>query len=336
MRPAQIIFLVLGLLAAVHSPEAGATGMDVEPFHVLDQGPFSLIFGLPPAEGGKLVPAGRLDARFVFDIANSDSGEWLPGETVELDGETQRYTLAFRYGLSDWMELGVDVPYLYISEGTLDGFMDDFHKALTRTTAQKAAGKYRLVYSHSRNGVIDVDVQDSTSGFGDILLSAAVPLRRANGAVDRPVALRAALKLPTGDPDTLMGSGGADFSLRVAASDNATLSAANITLYGAGGVLFMGKGDVLPEQQRNFAWFGTAGFGWSPLGWLALKLQLDAHTPFYRDTEMVVLKSNVFQLTGGCSFALPRDTTLDIGLSDKIVTETSPDVALHLAVRTRF
>jgi hypothetical protein len=148
--------------------------------------------------------------------------------------------------------------------------------------------------------------------------------------------VRAALKLPTGDPDTLKGSGAADFSLRIAANDGSTLSAWGITLYATGGVLFLGKGEVLKEQQRDFAGFGTVGFGWSPLDWLALKLQLDLHSAFYRDSDVVVLKSDVCQLTGGFSFALPWKTTLDVGVSETITEETSPDVALHVTVRTRF
>jgi hypothetical protein len=336
MKPARIISLVLSLLASIHALEAGAGGMDIAPFYVRDQGPFSQVFGVPPTEGGRLVPAGRLDGRVVIDIANSDSGEWLPQETLELDGETHRYTVALRYGLSDRMEIGVDVPYMFFSDGFLDGFMNDFHKVIGRSLAKKAAGTHRLVFSYTRDGATEIDFRERTSGFGDILLSAALPLHRGKDVDSRSVALRAALKLPTGDPDTLKGSGAADLSVRIAATDAATLSAWDITLYGTGGVLFQGKGKVLKEQQRDFAGFGTAGFGWSPRDWFALKLQLDTHSALYRDSDMVVLTSTVLQVTGGFSFALPRDTTLDIGISDNIINETSPDVTLHASVRTRF
>jgi hypothetical protein len=336
MRPRRIIPLLLVLLASIHALETSAKGMDIDPFYTRDQGPFSQVFGVPPAEGGKLVPAGRLDLRVVFDLANSDSGSWLPRETLELDGETYRYTVALRYGLPNRMEIGLDIPYIAFSEGILDGFIDDFHKTVGISTAQKTAGKNRLVFSYARNGVTEIDVRERTSGFGDILLSVALPLHRGECASARSVAVRAALKLPTGDPYTLKGSGAVDFSLRVAANDGATLSAWNITLYGAGGLLFLGKGKVLKDQQRDFAGFGTVGFGWSPLGWLALKLQLDLHGAFYRDSDAVVLTSDVVELTGGFSFALPRGTTLDVGLTETITAETSPDVAFHVAVRTQF
>ena len=312
-------------------------GMDITPFYLRDQGPFSQVFGVPPAEGGTLVPAGKLDGRFGIDLANSDSGAWLPRETLELDGETHRYTVALRYGLTDRVELGLDIPYIDFNGGILDGFMDDFHKAIGRPTTQNPAKeKNRIVFYYARNGVAEIDSRMRNSGFGDLMLSVAVPLLRGEGASSRSVALRAALKLPTGDPDTLRGSGGTDFSLRIAASDGATLSAWRITLYAAGGVLFMGKGEVLTEQQRNFAGFGTVGFGWSALDWLALKLQLDMHSAFYRDSDVVVLNSDVYQLAGGFSFALPRDTTLDLCMSDNVGEETSPDITFHLDVRKRF
>mgnify|MGYP001312202743 CR=1 FL=1 len=336
MRLLRILSLLLGLLGSIHALETGAMGMDIDPFYIRDQGPFSQVFGVPPAEGGKLVPARKLDIRLAFDLANSDSGAWLPQETLELDGETHRYTVALRYGLTDKVELGLDIPYIDFNGGILDGFMNDFHKTIGRSLAQKGAGKNRIVFSYARNGVTEIDSRSRTSGFGDLLLSVALPLHRGESVSSRSVAVRAALKLPTGDPDTLRGSGGTDFSMRIAANDGATLSAWRITLYAAGGVLLLGKGEVLKEQQRDFAGFGTVGFGWSPLDWLALKLQLDMHSAFYRDSDAVVLNSDVYQLAGGFSFALPRDTTLDFSMSDNIGSETSPDVTFHVDVRKRF
>jgi len=318
--------------------ETGAEAPDVVPFYARDQGPFSQVFGLPPAEGGKLVPAGRLEGRLVLDIANSDSGEWAPPpqETLELDGETLRLTLALRYGLADRMEIGLDIPYVSLDDGMFDGFIDTFHDISGLPLAPNPTRKDRLVYFYARDGVTEVNLRESTSGIGDLLLSFGYQLTGVETGAPRAIAVRAGLKLPTGDAGKLRGSGGVDFSLRLAATDAATLSGHNITLYGEAGALWMGKGEVLSKQQRSFAGFGTAGLGWTPLSWFALKVQLETHTAFYRDSVTDVLSAPVFQVVGGGTFALPWDTALDVGISENIFRETSPDVTFHLALRKRF
>jgi hypothetical protein len=98
----------------------------------------------------------------------------------------------------------------------------------------------------------------------------------------------------------------------------------------------MTGGDVLPEQQRHYVGFGSVGGGWSPLSWFALKIQLDVHTPFYTDSQMRELSSSSAQLIIGGTFALSKRTSLDIGLSEDIVTRTASDVVFHFALCTRF
>lgn len=333
----RILALVLCLPGGIHATATRAEELEVVPFYTRDQGPFSRVFGLPSAEGGRLVPPGRLDARLVLDIANSDSGEWLSSrETLELDGETLLLSLVLRYGLADRAEIGLDIPYVSTSGGTFDGFIDTFHDVSGLPLAPKPKEKYRMVYSYVRDGVTQVDIRDATSGIGDVLLTFGYRLAGGKGGAARTIALRAGLKLPTGDPGALRGSGSTDISLRLAASDGETLSRQNVSFYGSAGILWMSKGEVLEQQQREFAGFGTVGGGWRPLSWLALKIQLDTHSAFYRDSVSDVLSSTVFQVVGGGAFALPWGTTIDVGISENIITETSPDVTFHFALRKRF
>jgi len=98
----------------------------------------------------------------------------------------------------------------------------------------------------------------------------------------------------------------------------------------------MTDGKVLPAQQRNWVGFGGLGIGWSPLRWIAFKIQTNAHTPFYRDSELRELNANSAQLTIGGTLAFSQHTTLDIGVSEDIIIRTSPDVVFHFALRTRF
>ena len=100
----------------------------------------------------------------------------------------------------------------------------------------------------------------------------------------------------------------------------------------------MGKteGDLLPDQQRPVVWFGNVGAGWSPLSWLAIKTQIDGHTPFYKDSNLRPLSRNSALLTFGGTVAFSPQTTLDIGVTEDLDYNTAPDVVFHFALRHRF
>jgi hypothetical protein len=97
----------------------------------------------------------------------------------------------------------------------------------------------------------------------------------------------------------------------------------------------MTRGDVLADQQRNVAAFGTLGFGWGPAEWIALKAQVSGHTPFYQ-SDLRELGKDALQLIVGGTIAFSAQTSLDIGVSEDIIVRTSPDVAFHLALKRLF
>ena len=63
---------------------------------------------------------------------------------------------------------------------------------------------------------------------------------------------------------------------------------------------------------------------------------MDAHTPFYRDSDFQPLSKNAAQLLIGGTLGLSERTSLDIAVSEDIARKTAPDVAFHFNVITRF
>jgi hypothetical protein len=97
----------------------------------------------------------------------------------------------------------------------------------------------------------------------------------------------------------------------------------------------MSDGDILADQQRHAAAFGTLGGGWRPLMRLALKAQVDGHTSCYSDSDLREL-SDSLQLVVGGTLGLTETLTLDIAISEDIVVATAPDIVFHLALRQIF
>jgi hypothetical protein len=333
-RAVTIVCVTATLLAAV-SPTVFA--MEILPFQTANQSPLVRIFGLPAIGAASVLPAGRIEGTLSLDASNNFAPGFAAGESVMLDGETYRFALAARYGIAPGFEVGLTMPLLTNSGGFLDGFIEGFHDFFGFSQGErKSYPKDRLLYEYTRAGDSKVLVNDGSTGIGDIRLSGAWRLYDDGRENPRQVALHGSIKFPTGNSHRLFGSGSTDFALWVTASDDYRLPLGHLTLYAAGGGLVMTDGDVLRDQQRNLVGFGSLGVGWSPLEWLALKIQADGHTSFYSGSDLVQVNGGSVQLTTGGTIGFTRDTFLDVGISEDVVVDASPDVVFHLALRSRF
>ncbi len=332
----KLLFCLLVLITVFPSaPPLHA--FDILPFYATNQSPLIQVYGLPSAGSAILLPRGGKEFRATLDQASNFVDEATARETILLDGETTRLTLGGRYGLSKELELGIAIPALVHGGGFLDGFIVNYHDLFGFPQGGRdRAPRNRLLYKYTRDGVEKLKMDRSGSGLGDISLTAGYQLYHDANQHPRAVALRASVKLPTGDSASLNGSGSTDASVWITASDDYPLPLGHATLYASGGGMVMSKGDVLPDQRRDFVGFGTIGAGWNPLSWIAFKVQMDAHTPFYRDSDLKALSANAAQLLIGGTLGLSERTTLDIAVSEDIATTTSPDVVFHFNLSMRF
>ena len=159
---------------------------------------------------------------------------------------------------------------------------------------------------------------------------------QGNSEKPSAISLRTALKIPTGNSDQLHGSGSTDLSLWLSANRTFKKESGDWTIFGGAGLMGMTTGNVLGDRQRNEVGFGGVGAGWAPWSRVALKLQLNGHTPFYKDSDLSELSGASAQLTAGGTITLSKSLFLDIGLTEDIVVRTAPDVVFHFALRSIF
>ncbi|MDA8165643.1 MAG: DUF3187 family protein [Desulfobacteraceae bacterium] len=330
----QLLFLCLLITLAMPGQ---AFSVEITPFQTFNQSPLVQIYGLPAAEPATTMHAGRLGTRFSADVAKNFAIDETPNESITLDGETYRITAAGRYGLTDRIEIGVDLPYLVETGGVLGAPIEWFHHVFgLAQDGRDEVPQNRLLFTYTRNGVERFNIHQGNEGFGDIRLFAAFQLYRSDHS-RRAIALRSSLKLPSGDSGELHGSGAPDFSLWLSAADDHQFTLGRWGVYGALGGMVVGRGDILPDLQRNLVAFGTAGIGWSPAEWVALKLQINGNTPFYENSSLTELSVTSFQLLFGPSFAFSSSTDLDVSISEHILVPTSsPDFGFQVALRKRF
>ncbi len=333
----RVIFAAILALLITAEAAGTARASGAEPFRTRNASPVSLIFGLPEASGGRIVPSGATEVFLGFDASNSYYSDRAPGELIWLDGETHRILLSLRHGVARKLEIGLEIPFLSHSGGFLDSAIDRFHDLIgqeenTRSTAPED----RLNYQYVRDGVSRIWIREPTAGIGDVTVSAATPLFGRHPGSPRAMSLRAGLKLPTGDPDRLLGSGGTDLHLQLGFTEEGLGRRWNVTLNGSAGIALLGRSDLFRDLQRTAVGFGSAGLGWAPVKRLALKLQFDARSPLSGSSGVATLRDWSFQVAAGGTVELGGRISIDLAITENVFVDASPDVVLHAALRTRF
>jgi hypothetical protein len=335
MKSAAISSL-LPLILLLCTP-AAAHPSDIVPFQTHNQSPVVQIYGLPAISDSRILAAGSKELTLVIDIANNYVDDSARNEHITLDGETYRLNLVGRFGIGNRLELGFEIPYVFQSGGVLDGFIENYHSTFGFPQGGRdQAPNGRLLFNYQRNGANLFRIDQNNSGLGDLRLTAGVQLCKDEAESPRALALRASLKLPTGDSDELHGSGSTDLALWLTGSQGWKTASGIWEIFGGGGILGMTQGNVLPDQQQNAVVFGSLGAGWHPLAWLTLKVQFDGHTAFYKDSDLVELSSGSVQIVMGGTLHFSDQTSLDIGVSEDLVVKTAPDVVFNFALRHRF
>ncbi|MCU7840419.1 MAG: DUF3187 family protein [Candidatus Thiodiazotropha sp. (ex Troendleina suluensis)] len=313
--------------------QAGDSGY--EPFRVRNLNPFTLIHGLPVASSSKLLEEGELSLHLSMDVANNSIEGTSDGEQVTLDGETYRIGVTWKKGFGSGWQLGIEVPYLSHRDGAMDNLIEDWHDLFGLSNSNREDWpQNRLRYLYVKDGDERVSIHKSRQGVGDIQLFLSHTLRR--DATGRNIALHTSLKLPTGDADSLLGSGAPDIAFWISGSDAQLLKRWSMGVYGQAGLLIKGKADILSEQQRDAALFGSVGTKWLAYDWLEIKLQLDGHTSLY-DSAVDQLGGTAVMITVGGSILLSDGQSgIDISIGENLTTDTVPDFMVNLSYKYSF
>lgn len=313
----SILFLV--------SPGVVADELPADAYPLRNHNPFLQIYGLPSFQTAELASAGRFEFGFSFDVVNDADYVERGGEKLVIDSESDILNFSLRRGIGERFEVGLDVPWVRHSGGSLDSLIYNFHDlfGMSNSSREGPEDQFRLLYEEA--GVTLLEMNSDTSGIGDVQLSGAMALGRAT--------LRAGVKLPTGDADKLTGSGATDLSLGLYGGGTTSLFDRDLAYSGFVGVLALGDGDVLPDLQKSAVPYGGAALRWHATPRFALASQLYVQGS-YLDVDIDELGGNTVQLAFGGDYLFPdQQLLLRFAIAEDIAGAAAPDVALHLSVR---
>jgi hypothetical protein len=305
----------------------------ISPFDTFNQSPVIQIHGLPAIDSARVVSGDRSRYRLTTNITNNYTDKQRGNEDVLFDGETQRVTFSYTQGMGKDVEWGIRIPYVSHGGGSLDSFIEGWHDVFGLPQGGRDTAPHnQLTYRYVRNGNTLLDITNFTEGLGDLRINGAWQWSRAKMPDEASIALRTSLSLPTGDSNNLLGSGGFDAAFWVSADRVKSWFGYSGALWGGAGILLLGEGDVLANQQRDLALFGSIGGGAKVWPRVSIKVQLDIHSSLYSKSSLDQINSDSAQLIFGGELAIDKNMRLDLAIKEDPTVHASPDVVFHIGL----
>jgi hypothetical protein len=204
------------------------------PMNIRNQMPLYIFFMAPTPDKAQTLKKGRIEVDTSYHVSNTiirqrpwPAQQFTPSDSdanieknrewwVYIDTEVDRFDLNLAYGVSDNLELSLDIPYFFFSGGYLDGFIENFENSFSfikTPNAREEAGRYKYEYEIRNRGNPVILSTSEPNSFGEI--SAYLKYKFFNETKWLPTtSLRGAVKFPTAR-DSLLGSKKFDYSAGV-------------------------------------------------------------------------------------------------------------------------
>lgn len=253
---------------------------------------------------------------------------YAPDELVSMDTETVRLTLRARHGLTEDLDMEVELPLMHAGSGMLDRFVEEFHDLF----GLPSGGRER-----NPDGQHDVRVEsdgellyslDEGFGLGDVPVFLTWSVREEDP--DGPaVALRAGVELPTGSASRGYGNGAFDAGLGLIAER----SLGRWTVLGAADAVVPGQSERLRSSEDHryetmFALELTGEYRWND--GLSLVATTRWTSPMIEGVPLEEIDREVFDLGVGAIWDAGQGSRFSFSFHEDLVAATGSDLTLQL------
>ncbi len=298
------------------------------PLPTRNQHPLYLPFFNFRGEKASILPKGKSEFKLGIHSANTIIKRTEGGAVVDLDLETWTYSFEYRRSLGEG-EYAIYVPLHSHSHGIMDNLIDRWHRFFGLPRGNRPSyptGDFR--YFVATSGGNTFNFASDQLGLGDAELLWKRNLTRTGNHVN--ISYRIGLKLPTGNSEDGIGSGGTDVGVGILGEKLGNRFAYYVNL----SYVLIGEGDFagLVENGVLSGMFG-AEYSWRPS--LTLVGQMDfSQSPF--TTGSAKIDRDALELILGFNRRLGTKLLLSGGFSEDIRTETAPDFTVIAELKWLF
>jgi hypothetical protein len=303
------------------------------PMPVRNFQPFQLLFIGMPGDRAAVLPAKAFDIRLELAETATIFNEQTDRINAKVKFETLRSGLFLRYGVSNRLEAGIEIPVLSRTRGFLEGTITGVERATTGLNPARGALKdTSFAFRVSRDGQLLMQGGDDHYGLGDITLSSKYQLLTQTDSIPA-LSVRAAFKVPSGDSARFLGSGHPDFGVGLAAEKRVGerwwLYANANGLFPTGHVSGLAVGP-------GFSGLMAAEYHWTPA--FTVIAQFDAYTSMYRGTGLRLYDKGVTEGVLGFSYLFDRRFLWQVyGVENlDFIRDSAADFTLSTVLTYRF
>ena len=284
--------------------------------------PAFLFISLEP-ERARVLQKGERSIFVNFDYSNIPIVKESEFESLQVDLESLRTLLQGKFGLGRDFEIAGSLPIYWMHGGFLDPFITGYHDAFGFPNRIRDGQPNNLFRYHWR--VQETPVLSREDGFvalGELTLQVKRAIMwKELGATE--LAARAAIKLPTGSRDSLVGSGRTDLGFGV------ELSRVGRKVGGFFNLSYHVISDLDEVRSKNFfSWMAAVDWRFKPS--LSAVLQYDQFQPFF-ESDLKVLSQSARQIVFGLRWRRSDRIHFEWRFAEDI-TSTSPDFTLGFQV----
>jgi Protein of unknown function (DUF3187) len=317
---AALIVLITGLLAWA----------DFGPLPTANRFPLHLLFLKPRPVKADQVRRGDLEVTLAVEYSNTYFNQKNEHWDVLMDMEMTTLDFSLAYGLTSNVAFQVDMPFVSMSGGFLDGFLENYHRALgTSNYGREERPKNTFAYAVSRDSL--PWVQGDSGGLKPTDMTVSTQLRLIDPAAGGKTAagLVVALKLPVGDTGQGLGSGQIDAGIYLPVG----WSPSRWSFYVMPGAALINDPDTLGAHisaRNSYSLFCGAAYDYSPsTTWVA---QLNYYSSPIEETGLDALDKGALELDLGFHHLMAPGWIVEFAFCEDL-TLALPDFNLRVALR---
>lgn len=310
------------------------------PISIRNQMPLYLFYLQLPPDKAEPAERNKVEINLDYTVSNITVNTFTPATSlydIQIDAEVSRATVDLRYGLYDDLELGLEVPYISLSGGYLDNFVEGIEDGIGARTprSRERQGSYEFAYSFKYNNEFLIDKQHSIQGLGDIALHIKYQLLREGQFVPN-FSVRSAVKLPTGQKKDLLGSGEVDYGIGIL-MDKAFFD--RMFIYAGANVIWIEKPSffsVLGIDEQIYS--GMVAIEYFLSRRFSFVAQISGNSTPYPLSETNALDNNGYELGLGVDYRWKEknDVSWHFAFTENIKAASTPDVSFHTGLSWRF
>jgi hypothetical protein len=300
-----------------------------DPLLTRNQHVLTTLFGIPAPLPARLPSPGDGVASLTLNWSSFAVVHGSGATRATLDGEVVDVRARVDHALAPRWAWHAELAWQQLSGGSLDSLVDNWHETFgLGGGARDSLPQDQLLIEYVDDGVTRMRVDEDGSGVADIPVSVGYQLSESEQAA---VSTWLSVKLPTGETERLGGSGAVDVAVTVSAARSIGDS---WQVFGQASVAWLGEGEILPDKQQDFAGSILAGTTWQATPALDLTAQIEANTAVF-DTG-TDLDGDAIVLTLGGTFKSSSGWRFDLGFSEDVLVDASPDFVIIAGVGRSF